>query len=172
MDGGVVQQDAEAQSIFDAPSNLFVAKFFGDSPMNLVHGTLKQERDGVTFSETGDGTIAIRLPAPVFSGANELVGRPIILGFRPEAIEIAGSLGEGGGSPASFRALVDRGQKGQKQDFTFGLEHTIWSAEAGAGAGKERVAIDFSSKSNWKKRTFLTLFPGTGLRWNGNFLCS
>src|SRR6266404_9415489 len=110
MDGGVVQQAAEAQSIFDAPSNLFVAKFFGDSPMNLVHGTLKQERDGVTFSETGDGTIAIRLPASIFSGANELVGRPIILGFRPEAIEIAGSPSEGGGSPASFRALVDRAE--------------------------------------------------------------
>ena len=110
MDGGVVQQDAEAQSIFDAPANLFVAKFFGGSPMNLVYGTLKQERDGVSFSEAGDGTIAIRLPAPVFSWANELVGRPSVLGFRPEAIEIAGSPGERGGSATSFRALVDRAE--------------------------------------------------------------
>lgn len=117
MDDGGVQQDAAAQSIFDEPTNLFVAKFFGDSPMNLVHGTLKQERDGVTFSETGDGTIAIRLPAPRFSGAKDLVGRPIILGFRPEAIEIAESRNEGGVSGASFRALVDRAElKGPETD--------------------------------------------------------
>jgi multiple sugar transport system ATP-binding protein len=49
MDGGVVQQDAAAQSIFDEPVNVFVAKFFADPPMNLVHGTIKKERDGVTF---------------------------------------------------------------------------------------------------------------------------
>jgi multiple sugar transport system ATP-binding protein len=114
MDDGMVQQDGVAQSIFDEPANLFVAKFFGDPPMNLVHGTIKQERDGVTFSETGDGTIAVRLPAARFSGAKELAGRPIILGFRPEAVEIVSA---GDGSGTSFRALVDRAEpRGQETD--------------------------------------------------------
>ena len=78
--------------------------------MNLVHGTLKQERDAVTFSETGDGTIAIRLPSSSFARANELAGRAIILGFRPDAVEIAASPQEGGRSGATFRALVERSE--------------------------------------------------------------
>jgi multiple sugar transport system ATP-binding protein len=108
MEDGVVQQDADAQAIFDEPANLFVAKFFGDPPMNLVHGTLKQERDTVTFSETGDGTIAIGLPVSRFASASDLVGQAVILGFRADAIEMATSLEQGSRSGTSFRALVDR----------------------------------------------------------------
>jgi multiple sugar transport system ATP-binding protein len=102
---GVVQQDADAQSIFDEPANLFVAKFFGAPPMNLVQGTLKQERDAVTFSEAGDGTIAIRWPASRFTGATALAAGPVVLGFRPQDVEIAPAPG---GSSNAFRALVDR----------------------------------------------------------------
>lgn len=139
MDGGIVQQDADAQSMFDEPASVFVAKFFGDPPMNLVHGTIKQERDGVTFSETGDGTIAIRLPAPRFSWAEELVGLPIILGFRPEAIEVAGSPGAGGGSGTSFRALVDRAEpKGPETDLYVrtGAHELVCRSRLWAGQGE------------------------------------
>src|SRR2546423_4825280 len=107
LEDGVVQQDADAQTIFAEPANLFVAKFFGDPPMNLVHGTLKQERDAVAFSEAGDGTIAVRLPASCFAGAKELIGAPIVLGFRPQALEIAE---EANRSSNVFRALVERAE--------------------------------------------------------------
>lgn len=139
MDGGVVQQDAEAQSIFDEPVNLFVAKFFGDSPMNLVPGVLKQERDGIIFSESGDGTIEVRLPVAHFSRARELAGRPIILGFRPETVEIAGSSAERGGSGAGFRALVDRAElKGQETDLYLrtGAHELICRSRRWAGQGE------------------------------------
>jgi multiple sugar transport system ATP-binding protein len=117
MEGGVVQQDADAQAIFDEPVNVFVAKFFGDPSMNLVHGTLKQERDVLIFSETGDGTITIRLSASRFVSANELAGQAIILGLRPDAIEI-GTPPEGGSrSGATFRALVERSEsRGSETD--------------------------------------------------------
>ncbi|HSP45778.1 MAG TPA: ABC transporter ATP-binding protein, partial [Chthoniobacterales bacterium] len=110
MDAGVVQQDAAAQAIFDEPENVFVAKFFGDLPMNLVYGTLKQERDSVTFTETGDGTIGIRLPASRFPSAKELAGQSVILGFRADAVEIVASPEEGTRSGAGFRALVERSE--------------------------------------------------------------
>lgn len=114
---GVVQQDADAQAIFDEPANLFVAKFFGDPPMNLVHGALKPERDAVVFSEAGDGTIAIRWPASRFTGAKELVGGPVVLGFRSQAVEIADASGEANRSSNAFRALVDRAEpKGEETD--------------------------------------------------------
>ncbi len=139
LDDGIVQQDAEAQSIFDEPANVFVAKFFGDPPMNLVHGTIKQERDGVTFSETGDGTIAVRLPAPRFSGAKELAGRPVILGFRPAAVEMAGSPSTGGGSGTSFRALVDRAEpRGPETDLYLrtGAHELVCRSRLWAGQGE------------------------------------
>ncbi|PYI90440.1 MAG: hypothetical protein DME97_17330 [Verrucomicrobia bacterium] len=107
LEDGVVQQDADAQTIFDEPANLFVAKFFGDPPMNLIHGILKQERDAVAFSEAGDGTIAVRWPASRFAGAKELVSAPILLGFRPQAVEIAE---EANRSTNAFRALVERAE--------------------------------------------------------------
>jgi multiple sugar transport system ATP-binding protein len=109
LEGGGVQQDAGAQAIFDEPANLFVAKFFGDPPMNLVHGTLKLERDAVAFSEAGDGTIALRWPASPFSGVKELLGAPIVLGFRPQAVEMAPE--EVSRSSNAFRALVERAER-------------------------------------------------------------
>lgn len=108
LNEGIVQQDANAQSIYDEPADLFVAKFAGVPPMNLVHGTLKQDRDSLLFSETGDGTIAIRLPMARFAGAQEFFGQPIVLGIRPEDVEISSSSNGMGHSFTIFRALVDR----------------------------------------------------------------
>jgi multiple sugar transport system ATP-binding protein len=107
---GVVQQDADAATIFREPANLFVAGFFGDPSMNLVRGMVKQERDGFLFSEDGDGTIAIQLPVLRFAGAKDFAGKSIVLGIRPEEIEIASSAGDADRSAASFQALVSRAE--------------------------------------------------------------
>ncbi len=101
-------QDAYAATIFREPADLFVAGFLGDPPMNLVRGTLKQERDGLLFSEDGDGTIAVRLPASRFPNAENLVGKPVVLGIRPQEIEIASPMENGDRLAASFRVLVER----------------------------------------------------------------
>ncbi len=117
FDDGVARQDTEAQAIFDEPANLFVAKFFGDPPMNLVHGNLKQERDAVIFSEAGDGTIVIRWPETRFGGGKASAGGAVVLGFRPQAVEIATTAGEGDRSLNVFRALVERAEpKGDETD--------------------------------------------------------
>jgi multiple sugar transport system ATP-binding protein len=99
---GSVQQDGSAQAIYDTPANLFVAGFAGSPPMNLIQGTLKQERDSLLFTEAGDGTIAIRL-----SISKDYSGKSVVLGIRPEEIEIA-MAGGAGRSPTGFKALVDR----------------------------------------------------------------
>ena len=99
LDRGLVQQDGSAQAIYDAPANLFVAGFIGSPGMNLIQGTLKQERDSLLFTEAGDGTISLRLPM-----AQDHSGKSLVLGIRPEEIEIA----TGERAPTSFKALVDR----------------------------------------------------------------
>ena len=108
LDNGIVQQDGPAQSLYDSPATVIVAGFFGSPPMNLVPGMLKQEREALLFSESGDGTIAIRLPASRFTGAEAVPGNPVVLGIRPENIEIAPPSSGAERSSSSFRALVDR----------------------------------------------------------------
>ncbi|HYJ04011.1 MAG TPA: ABC transporter ATP-binding protein [Chthoniobacterales bacterium] len=103
LDRGRVQQDGSVQAVYDTPANLFVAGFAGSPPMNLIQGTLKQERDLLLFTEAGDGTIAIRLPI-----SKDYSGKSIVLGIRPEDIEIAAAAGVAGRSPNGFKALVDR----------------------------------------------------------------
>ena len=101
LDRGVVQQDGAAQALYGTPANLFVAGFAGSPPMNLIHGMVKQERNSLVFAEAGDGTIAIRLRlSPEYSG------KSIVLGIRPEDIEIMAPEAER--SASSFKALVDR----------------------------------------------------------------
>ena len=102
---GVIQQDAEARTAFETPATVSIAEFLGDSPMNLIRGTIKPERDGALFSETGEGTIALRLPPTTFRDDAAMGGKPIILGIRPEALETAGP---GAPKGSTFRALIDR----------------------------------------------------------------
>ncbi len=145
---GVVQQDAPAESVYQTPPNLAVAGFFGDPPMNLVTGTLKEERNGLVFSEAGDGTISVPLAPDRFAGANHFAGRTIVLGFRPEAIEIDSAVGEGRPATGSFRALVERAEpRGSGADLSLQTgAHTLiansprWG-EPGAGGHRLQFTI-------------------------------
>ena len=108
---GAIQQDDLAQNIYDAPANLAVARFFGDPAMNLVAGQVKEDRNGLVFSESGDGSIAIQLAADRFGGAREFLGKPVLLGVRPEGVEIQGPIGSGIEGGPGFRALVERAEQ-------------------------------------------------------------
>jgi multiple sugar transport system ATP-binding protein len=112
MTNGGVQQDDLARNIYDAPASLAVAEFFGDPPMNLVRGTVKLERNTPVFSEAGDGTILIPLAPDRHPGASDFLGKPVILGFRPEDVRVDGSAGSGKEAGASFRVLIERAESG------------------------------------------------------------
>jgi len=105
LDGGEIKQDGSVRQLFDEPANIPVARFFGDPPMNLIHGTIKQDRAGFLFSEANDGTIAVTLDAP---GIEKLAGQPIVLGIRPSGVELAESGGSGRNRERTFRALIER----------------------------------------------------------------
>ena len=108
LDSGVIQQDGVAHDIFSAPANLVVAKFFGDPPMNLVAGTVKQERSRLVFFEAGDGTIALPLPWDQHSDATDFLGKPVVLGFHAEDVEVDSSPGAAASGATTFRGLVER----------------------------------------------------------------
>ena len=107
MNKGVVQQNDTPLTLYNAPVNLFVAGFLGSPPMNILHGTLKQERDALVFNEMEGGTIQVRLAVADRPGAREFVGKPMLLGIRPEDIEVAQFTKGQENAPASFPAVVD-----------------------------------------------------------------
>ena len=107
INNGTVEQDGNAQSIYEEPANLFAAGFVGDPAMNLIQGALKQDRDSLLFSEAGDGTIELRLSNSRFAQAAPFAGQAVVLGIRPEDLEVSSSATGAGRSPTSFPALVD-----------------------------------------------------------------
>lgn len=107
MDEGVVQQNDTPVALYNDPANLFVAGFLGNPPMNFVNGTLKEERDSLLFCESEGGTVEVRFKLEQCPAGRELAGRPLLLGIRPEDIEVAQSSREGEKSAAGFPAIVD-----------------------------------------------------------------
>ncbi len=104
MNSGRVQQIDTPLKLYAEPDNLFVAGFLGSPPMNFIRGDLRAERDGVVFKEMDSGTIEVRLDGS--PGARERAGKSVVLGVRPEDIEISQSP-KNADPTASFPAIVD-----------------------------------------------------------------
>jgi multiple sugar transport system ATP-binding protein len=88
MRRGDIVQIGDPQDIYDRPADLFIARFIGSPPMNLIEGTLTRD-DGYAVSlgerivpldaeEAGDG-----------AALDPHVGRPVVVGVRPEQLEDA-----------------------------------------------------------------------------------
>jgi multiple sugar transport system ATP-binding protein len=106
MNAGTIQQDGTALTLYDEPENVFAAGFVGSPPMNFIRGALKQDRDWLLFSEVEDGTIEVRLPISEFPAGRAFVGKPVLLGIRPEEIRIAES-SKAEKSSDRFPAIID-----------------------------------------------------------------
>ena len=80
MKDGYVQQTGTPYELYFKPTNVFVAGFIGEPPMNFVRGRIREGR--MAF---GDQTLDLNGARPDLP---ELEGREVILGFRPEAVEL------------------------------------------------------------------------------------
>ena len=107
MNNGVVQQEDSPWKLYHEPMNLFVAGFLGNPSMNFLSGTLKQERDALVFSEVEGGTVAVRFPPSERPEARDFAGKQVLLGIRPEDIEVAQAPHGSGNTSDSFPAIVD-----------------------------------------------------------------
>jgi multiple sugar transport system ATP-binding protein len=107
MTDGTIQQDGSASALYDEPANFLVARFLGNPPMNLVQGTLKQNRDLILFSEMEEGTIEVHLPSSEFPLAGDFIGKPVVLGIRPEDIQASVASQTPAKYGGAFPAIVD-----------------------------------------------------------------
>jgi multiple sugar transport system ATP-binding protein len=90
MRKGVLQQVDRPEKLYEHPVNLFVAGFIGSPAMNLLEATVASGDDGELVVELGGSRLPV--PAEVVSqrpGLQAYLGRPIILGIRPEDLEDA-----------------------------------------------------------------------------------
>ncbi len=106
MNTGRVQQQDTPATLYQQPANSFVAGFLGHPPMNLVQGTLRQQGESVIFQEAEGGSLRARLPSGIPTNLKDSSGRPVLLGIRPEEIELSDTQ-QPSKSDENFPALVD-----------------------------------------------------------------
>ena len=87
MRDGNIMQVAEPLRLYNHPANLFVAGFIGSPPMNFFKGSLRADNGRVLFVEESPGTpLSITLDAALVGKSTDFLGKPVILGIRPEAV--------------------------------------------------------------------------------------
>jgi multiple sugar transport system ATP-binding protein len=86
MRGGVVQQVGEPLELYDAPVNRFVAGFIGSPAMNFAPVRLNNGKEGLRADNDGFG---IDVPAEIRSRLAPHAGRDVIMGIRPEDLQVA-----------------------------------------------------------------------------------
>ncbi len=86
MNDGKIQQIDPPRQLYRYPANVFVARFVGTPPMNMV--TCRLEQDGEAARLVGDGA-NVPCPAPAREKL-AVAGETVFVGFRPEDIEISG----------------------------------------------------------------------------------
>jgi multiple sugar transport system ATP-binding protein len=88
MRRGELLQFGDPQEIYDRPQDLFVARFVGSPPMNLIEGELAHD-GGYAVSIAGR-EIPLDAAETADRGAlDPYVGRSVVVGFRPERLEDA-----------------------------------------------------------------------------------
>ena len=101
MEKGELQQFGTPSEIKQSPSNLFVASFIGEPPMNIFDAAIAPEGNATSISGLGpNGQPAFRLKAPAAEANN---GRRVRLGIRPHLIEI----GANGSADATGKVITN-----------------------------------------------------------------
>jgi multiple sugar transport system ATP-binding protein len=88
MSNGVLQQVGAPPELYDNPVNVFVAAFIGSPAMNFA--TAKAENGNFTLGGT-----RLELTGRPGQIAHDHKGRDLLLGFRPEDLELDGAEGSG-----------------------------------------------------------------------------
>jgi multiple sugar transport system ATP-binding protein len=86
MDGGVIQQVGTPDEIYDRPANLFVARFVGSPPMNILE-TRVETADGKIVARHAPTGVAMDLSDYAFA-KKPTPGTNLLVGLRPEHFSI------------------------------------------------------------------------------------
>jgi multiple sugar transport system ATP-binding protein len=85
MSRGEIQQVDTPLNVYNKPANRFVASFIGMPPMNFLDGAIENIDSTLTFQEIGGG-VTIPIPPAHRSALERSLGKPVVLGVRPQAL--------------------------------------------------------------------------------------
>lgn len=124
MRGGIIQQLAAPQEIYNRPSNLFVAGFIGSPSMNFLHGATVDNGRAFQFGST-------RIELSGYDGG--LIGdrAKAILGLRPEHLHIQTEAEPGHTIPAEVEI-----------DEPMGADSLVWLEAEGGVQMSVRVPVE------------------------------
>jgi len=88
MSNGLLQQVGPPPELYDNPVNVFVAAFIGSPAMNFA--TAKAEDGALKL-----GNARLELSGRPAQAAQQLQGKDLLIGFRPEDLQLDGQTGSG-----------------------------------------------------------------------------
>jgi ABC-type sugar transport system ATPase subunit len=92
MAKGRLQQIGTPEQLLDEPANMFVARFLGSPPMNLISGMLTMDETGYTMTSSAGSVPISNNWKPMLNGFGE---RAIVLGIRPDRMMLSRSESSG-----------------------------------------------------------------------------
>jgi multiple sugar transport system ATP-binding protein len=106
MRKGELQQVATPQDLYDHPVNLFVGGFIGSPAMNMLEAKIERSNGSIT-ANLGNQKLVLEDEAVKAHRALEgFEGRSVIVGIRPEDIEDASQVRDGGSDNRRLRGKV------------------------------------------------------------------
>jgi multiple sugar transport system ATP-binding protein len=100
MRSGLLQQVGSPMELYNDPVNLFVAGFIGSPAMNFMPATVEGETVTLPLGE-------VRLVEEARQGVQNVSGKQLIAGIRPENFEDASLVGEARERGTVFRARIE-----------------------------------------------------------------
>ncbi len=104
-DGYVMQVDTPT-NLYEHPENMFVAGFIGSPQMNFIEGELNQEEGQLFFSFKG-GKVAVQEEKAAQLKSLEEPVKKVVMGTRPEHLEVDTIPSEEQETPVENKALVE-----------------------------------------------------------------
>jgi multiple sugar transport system ATP-binding protein len=130
MELGVKQQVGEPQNVYDEPDNLFVAKFLGTPPINILDGEIKNNKLFV------NGVEMIAKKAP---------NKEVFVGIRPEGFEL--------NEKSEFKLTIDFVE-------TIGRDTTLVIQNPNKDGKAYRIIVDASNRIKPGQTVGFSIKPG------------
>jgi multiple sugar transport system ATP-binding protein len=134
MNHGVVEQFGTPREIYDHPATMFVADFIGSPPMNFLRfeGSFRPGDTGLSL-----GGVSVAVPEL----REEVAGRDLVLGVRPEHIRLTDT--------GQYRGRIEAAEYlGTTQIVTIAAPHGTLKARVPSGATArvgETLALEFNA---------------------------